>query len=81
MSGGGGGLQHPAVSEAAQAFPDKYVSTEDLCPFHYVEVFPGTILKVVMRRLDQEQNKVEDGYSAQVGDRLQNLVEGRDVIK
>jgi hypothetical protein len=73
VAGGGGGLQHPENKKATMEYPDRYVSNEEFRPFHYVEVYSGSSLQLVMRRLDQDQDKIMDGYTIRIADETENL--------
>jgi len=68
VAGGGGGLQHPEIQDTIKEYSDRYASHERLRPFHYIEVYSGPHLRLVMRRLDQDQDKIVDGYTVRIAD-------------
>jgi 3',5'-cyclic AMP phosphodiesterase CpdA len=77
VTGGGGGLQHPERRKTEAIYHDLSESAEGLRPFHYVQIFPGSSLKVAVRMLNADQKLIGDGYSAVIENDSENLVSGR----
>jgi len=70
--GGAGGLQHP-VEQTEPEYDDRFQSDLLLRPFHYARLFSDPQPKVVIRWLNQELNRMEDGYTVYL-DQIQPIV-------